>query len=134
MYEEIHEYEDLKGQNGVRRGANYENTEIEDKIYVSLRPSVMNTIRAHMRTHENKEAENQTIVSLPEQVYEDVHSGQERRPVSLDGVKTYINLIETEIQKYRNDYQASPDIVIIKCFIKSMRFKNCEIELYIHCQ
>ena len=92
----------------------YENAEIEDKVYVSLRPAVMETIRAHMRTQNTQGSENPAPVSLPEQVYEDLYCGQERRPVPLNGVKTYINLIETEIQKYRNDYQASQDILIIK--------------------
>ena len=46
-YDEIHEYEDLK-QN--REETQYENKEVMDKIYVSLKPVVMETIRDHMQS------------------------------------------------------------------------------------
>ena len=91
----------------MKKVARYENTEIEDKVYVSLRPAVMETIRAHMRTQNTQGSENPLSASLPEQIYEDLYFGQERRPVPLDGIKTYINLMETEIHKYRNDYQVN---------------------------
>ena len=47
-YEDIHEYEDLK-QN--KDGKRYENNEVVDKIYVSLKPKVMETIRDHITSN-----------------------------------------------------------------------------------
>ena len=80
---------------------------MEEKVYVSLRPAVRETLRAHMRAQDNHGSDNQTPVSLPEPIYQDLHGGQEQRPVPLDDVKMYINQINTEIQKYKRDYQAS---------------------------
>ena len=91
----------------MKKGGRYENAEVEDKIYVSLQPAVMETIRTHMRTQDQHQSDNQALVSLPEPIYQDLHAGQEQGAVSLDGVKTYINLINREIKKYKRDYKAS---------------------------
>ena len=48
VYEEIHQYEALKQK--FKNKKQYENTEVADKIYVSLKPLVMETIRDHMQT------------------------------------------------------------------------------------
>ena len=45
VYEEIHDYEELKQDKQEKR---YENNEIVDKIYVSLKPVVMERIRDHI--------------------------------------------------------------------------------------
>ena len=47
VYDEIPEYEELK-QN--KEDKHYENNEVVEKIYVSLKPVVMETIRNHMQT------------------------------------------------------------------------------------
>ena len=47
VYDEIHEYEDLE-QNGEEK--HYENNEVVDKIYVSLKPVVMEKIRDHIQS------------------------------------------------------------------------------------
>ena len=48
VYEEIHEYEDLKQDKEEKP---YENNEVVDKIYVSLKPAVMETIRNHIQSN-----------------------------------------------------------------------------------
>ena len=47
-YEEIHEYEGLKENKKDKR---YQNHEHIDKIYVSLKPIVMEKIRDHMQSN-----------------------------------------------------------------------------------
>ena len=47
VYDQIHEYEDLE-QNKEEKS--YVNNEVVDKIYVSLKPVVMEKIRDHMQS------------------------------------------------------------------------------------
>ena len=47
-YEEIHEYEVLKQNKDSKL---YQNNEVVDKICISLKPEVMETIRDHMRSN-----------------------------------------------------------------------------------
>ena len=47
VYDEIHDYEELKQEKEEKR---YENKEVVDKIYVSLKPVVMETIRDHIQS------------------------------------------------------------------------------------
>ena len=47
IYQEIHEYEDL---NQDKLEKPYENSKVVDKIYVSLKPTVMEKIRNHMQS------------------------------------------------------------------------------------
>ena len=46
IYDEIPEYEELKENKVEKR---YENNDVVDKMYVSLKPLVMETIRDHMQ-------------------------------------------------------------------------------------
>ena len=47
VYEEIREYEELKQDEGQKC---YQNKEVVNKIYVSLKPMVMERIRDHIRS------------------------------------------------------------------------------------
>ena len=47
-YEEIHEYEHLKQDKEKKP---YENNEVVDKIYVSLKPAVMETVRDQIQSN-----------------------------------------------------------------------------------
>ena len=102
VYEEVHYYEDLKEPENKDKIHN-ENNEVSEKIYVSLQPSVMDTIRDHLQS----EKSSYQNVLLPEPVYDYVYTthGKQPKPVQLKNVKNYIDQIQDEIGKFKEAYQ-----------------------------
>ncbi len=106
IYEEIPEYEDLNANRQRPRGAaTYQNTEAENKVYVSLNPSVMEAIRKHIKAQKQKKQE--APAHLPAPIYEEAYSHMaNRRPVlRMAEVHTYVNQLQQEINKQKKKYQ-----------------------------
>ena len=64
-YDEIQEYEDLKQ---TKEEKSYENNEVVEKVCVSLKPMVMETIRDHMRSIVSVLCKNHVILIRSEEM------------------------------------------------------------------
>ena len=72
-----------------------------DTVYMTLRPSLMETIRDHLK---NQAMSNQQFNTLPDFIYDDVYADGQN-PVPLNEIGVLVNQIQEEIEKFRPKYQ-----------------------------